>query len=84
MTTADYLAGIAALALLASCCIVPLLGHMRIVMRNPTPEELLQSAGVKLAESMLAVIQSENAHASGIHGRMYADGVLPDRRKSPR
>lgn len=82
--SADHFAGIAAIALLSACSILPLLGHMRAVMRNPTAEDLQQSAGVKLAEAMLATITDEANHAAGIHGRMYADGVLPDRRKSPR
>lgn len=82
--SADHFAGIAALALIAACGLLPMLGHMRVAMRNPTPDELLQSAGVRLAESMLAVIEDEQAHAAGIHGRMYADGLLPDRRRRAR
>lgn len=79
----NALAGVLALVLLALCALLPILGHLRVEMRAECTRKVREQQNARLAAAILA-FDDLDAYARGIHGRMYADGLLADRRKAPR
>lgn len=85
IAAAPDLAGVAALALIALCCLLPVIGaviaDMRRVMRHDpaafaATRELLTRQAVELSYL--------DSHARSVLARAYADGIFPDRRRHPR
>lgn len=78
---------LAAVAILSLCALLPIIGaalaDMRRVMTTPGARKVRSDADARMA-AMLAELDDMHAYASAIHGRMYADGLLPDRRKVAR
>lgn len=81
MSGAPDVAGVIALALLALLGILPYVGHMRAVMRAPTRKEIQEAAELKLAQQILA-FDNVQGYAADVLARVYADRILPDRRRA--
>lgn len=73
-----------AIALLAAIPLLLIGGelrHMRAVMRAPTRKEIQEAAELKLAQQILA-FDNVQGYAADVLARVYADRILPDRRRA--
>ncbi|HEY4529349.1 MAG TPA: hypothetical protein VIG97_03320 [Luteimonas sp.] len=80
------MSGFLAMALLAAIPLLMIGGelrHMRAVMKVDCQRRVRQAAELKLAERILE-FDDLDAYAAGVLQRVFADGLVPDRRRKPR